>query len=248
MLVLFLFGAGFVSWAISTLSAGGGSVLFVALLNVVVSSRAVAPLVTIVSMVAAPVRLAVFWQSVDWRVVRWYTPGGVCGAALGSWLLTRVSAGGLDLLVALFFLSSAWQYRLGELPRSFPMPLPGFLPLSFAVGLLSAMIGASGLVATPFYLNYGLLKEALLATRAANSLAIQITKIGAYLLLDVFNTGLLANGLIAGAGAGTAILLSRPLLDRIDGQRFRTLAVLMMMLTGLYILWRRRALLLALLG
>ena len=36
----------------------------------------------------------------------------------------------------------------------------------------------------PFYLNYGLIKEAMLAARAANSLAIQLVRIGVYVTLQ----------------------------------------------------------------
>jgi len=237
-----LVAAGFVSWTVSTLSAGGGSVLFVALLNIFLSSRAVAPLVAVASLIAAPLRMAMFWRDIDWRVVRWYAPGGMLGAALGGWLLTRLPVAWLDLIVAAFLISTAWQYRFGRQERSFRMTLTGFLPLSFVVGLLSAMIGASGLIASPFYLNYGLIKESLLATRAANSLAIQITKIVVYSWLGVLNLGLVQDGLIAGIGAGAAVLLSRPLLNRINGRQFRQYAIVMMVATGLYMIWRRRSL------
>ena len=73
-------------------------------------------------------------------------------------------------MLALFLISTAWQYRMGVRPRSFSMRLPWFVPVSFASGLTSAVVGASGLLVNPFYLNYGLMKEAMLATRAANSL------------------------------------------------------------------------------
>ena len=190
----------------------------------------------------SPGAMAVFWHDIDWQVVRWYVPSGVCGAALGGWLLV-LPVGWLDLLVAVFLLSTAWRYRLGERPHSFRMSLPAFVPLSFIVGLLSATIGASGVVASPFYLNRGLIKESLLATRAVNSLATQLTKVGAYAQFGLLSLDLLRDGLIAGTGAGAAVLLSRPLLDRVDGRRFRQFAVVMMVVTGLFILWRRRALL-----
>jgi hypothetical protein len=53
---------------------------------------------------------------------------------------------------------------------------------------------------------------------------------------------MLRDGLVAGAGAAVAILLSPPLLDSVDGQQFRRLSVVMMVATGLFILWRRRLL------
>jgi hypothetical protein len=56
-----------------------------------------------------------------------------------------------------------------------------FVPVSFFSGLVPAVVGASGLLANPFYLGYGLEKQSLLATRAVNSVAIQLTKIASYL-------------------------------------------------------------------
>lgn len=95
MQALYLAAAGFLSWTVSSHTAGVGSVLFIALLALIVENRAVAPIVTHASLIAAP--------------------------------------------------------------------LPAFVPLSLAVGLISALVGASGLVASPFYLNYGLIEESLLA-------------------------------------------------------------------------------------
>jgi hypothetical protein len=43
------------------------------------------------------------------------------------------------------------------------MRLPWFVPVSFASSLTSAVVGASGLLVNPFYLNYGVMKEAMLA-------------------------------------------------------------------------------------
>jgi uncharacterized protein len=242
------FAAGLVSWTVSSLSAGGGSVLFVALLTLMLDGRAVAPVVTVASLLAAPVRMALFWRHIDWQVVRWYIPGGVCGAVVGGWLLSRLPAGWFDLAVGLFLISTGPQYRLGSRPRSFAMPLAGFVPLSFVVGLISAILGASGLIASPFYLNYGLSKEPLLATRATNSIAIQLAKIVAYAEFGAFRPDTLRQGVAAAIGAAIAIALSRPLLPYVSVDRFRRLAVLTMVAAGLYILWRRRDLLAALLG
>jgi uncharacterized membrane protein YfcA len=204
--------------------------------------------VTVASLLSAPVRMALFWRHIDWQVVRWYAPGGVLGAAAGAWLLSRLPAGWFDLGVGLFLLSTGPQYRLGSRPRSFPMPLAGFVPLSFVVGMISAILGASGLIASPFYLNYGLSKEPLLATRAANSIAIQLAKIAAYAEFGAFRPDTLPHGVAAGLGAAVAIAISRPLLPHISVDRFRRFSVLMMMAAGLYILWRRRHLLATLLG
>ncbi|HET7764743.1 MAG TPA: sulfite exporter TauE/SafE family protein [Burkholderiales bacterium] len=243
-----LFIAGFVSWAISTLSAGGGSMLMVAAASAMLGGHAIAPVVTCTSLVAAPARMALFWEHIDWRVARWYLPGAVAGALLGSWIFTLLSAQIVQTCVALFLISTVWQYRAGERTRSFLMRLRWFPAVAFVSGLTSAVVGASGLLANPFYLNYGMVKERMIATRAVNSLSIQVVKIGAYAALGALDWDLLRHGLSAGAGAALAIWISRTWLRHLDSRLFRQLTVLVMLIAGILALWQQRAWLLGLAG
>jgi uncharacterized protein len=73
---LALFAAGFASWGISTLAAGGGSVLIVALVALILRGQAIAPVVTMASLLASPARMILLWRWIDWRLVRWHVPGG----------------------------------------------------------------------------------------------------------------------------------------------------------------------------
>lgn len=241
-----LFAVGFLCWAISTFAAGGGSVLILMLVSLVLGGQGAAPVVGVASFVAGPARAAVLWPRVDWGLVRWYAPGAAAGALIGAWVLSRMSAHWIEVVLALFLVSTLWQFRLGERPRSFPMRLPWFIPVSLCSGLVSGMVGASGLLVNPFYLNYGLEKESMLATRAVNSTVIQVVKIAAYAALGVLNWPLLRYGFAAGAGAATAIVLANPWLARLTHRRFRQLAVLAMFLGGLAMLWRQRSFLAAL--
>lgn len=243
-----LFAAGFASWAISTLAAGGGSVLIIAAVAVILRGQAIAPVVTMTSVLASPARMILLWRFIEWRVVRWYLPGATIGALLGGWMFANIGTQWLQIVLALFLISTAWQYRMGVRARSFTMRLPWFVPVSFASGLTSAVVGASGLLVNPFYLNYGLMKEAMLATRAANSLAIQLVKIGAYVMFGALHWRLARHGLVAGAGAITAIWLVNPWLRRLSSFRFRQLAVLVMLFGGLLILWQQRQFLASALG
>ena len=242
-----LFVAGFVSWVVSTLSAGGGSMLMVAAAGTLLGGHAVAPVVTVTSLVAAPARMALFWDHIDWRVVAWYLPGAIAGAILGGWIFTLLSGQVVQACVGLFLVSTAWQYRLGDRARSFRMRLSWFPAVSFISGLTSAVVGASGLLANPFYLNYGMVKERMVATRAVNSLVIQVAKIGTYAALGAMDWNLAKEGLSAGAGAVLAIWVSRPWLHRLDRRHFRQFAVFVMLIGGILVLWQQRAWLLGLL-
>ncbi len=171
-----------------------------------------------------------------------YLPGAIGGAIIGSLIFTFINAAWLGLVVGLFLVSTPFQYRVGERTRSFPMPLAGFIPVSIAVGLVSGVIGASSLISVPFYLNYGLTKERMLATGAFHSLFIQLTKIAAYGTLGIMSFTSAMEGFCAGLGAVLAILATRRALDRFKEIWFRRLAILVMLISGVLMLWQSRGL------
>jgi uncharacterized membrane protein YfcA len=231
-----LFAVAFLAWAVSTFAAGGGSMLLVAAASGLLRGHAIAPVVTLASLAAGAGRIAFFWRHVDWRVARWYLPGATGGALLGGWMFTRLSAELVQVLIALFLISTAWQFRLGERARSFEMRLPWFVPVSFVSGFTSALVGASGLLANPFYLNFGMVKERMLATRALNSIGIQLAKLAAYCAFGALTLDLALHGIWAGMGAVLAIWVTRPWLHRLPSRRFRQLAVLVMFAGGVLLL------------
>jgi uncharacterized protein len=240
---ILLFVAGCVSWTISTFSGGAGSIVLLAAVTNFIRVKTIAPVITIASLMASPTRILVSWRLIEWPVVRWYLPGAISGAIVGSWIFTWSNAAWLGVIVGLFLVSTPIQYHLGGSARSFPMRLPWFIPVSLAVGLLSGVIGASSLVSLPFYLNYGLTKERMIATGAVHSLFIQLTKIATYGSFGVLSARSVLEGASAGLGAMVAIFVTQQWLDSFKEISFRRLAILLMLVSGLSMLWRSRGLL-----
>lgn len=248
MTALLFFIAGLFAWTVSSFAAGGGSMMLAAAASMLAPARAVAPVVSVTSLVAAVVRIALFRRLIVWRLVAWYLPGGVAGAAVGSWVFASLRADWLQVVVGVFLLSAVAQYQVSQRRHWGPMPPIGFVPVSFFSGLVSAVVGASGLLANPFYLGYGLEKQPLLATRAVNSLAIQLTKLASYTAFGALTGERLLDGMAASGGAAIAVALTNPWLHRLSSERFRQLALALIVATGLFMLWQRRALLLGLTG
>ena len=123
--------------------------LIVAGVAAILRGQAIAPIVTMASMLASPARMILLWRFIDWRLVRWYLPGATAGAILGGWAFAHIGTQWLQIMLALFLISTAWQYRFGKRTRSFTMRLPWFVPVSLVSGLTSAVVGASGLLANP---------------------------------------------------------------------------------------------------
>ena len=239
---ILLFIAGCASWIIGIFSGGAGSIVLLAVLTHLIRVKTIAPVITIASLVAGPTRILVSWRLIEWPVVRWYLPGAISGAIIGSWFFTWANAAWLRVIVGLFLVSMPIQYRLGAQARSFPMRLPWFIPVSVAVGAISGVIGASSLASAPFYLNYGLTKERMIATGAVHSIFIQVTKIATYGSLGVLTSASVLEGVAAGLGAMVAIWVTRQWLDTFRELWFRRLAILLMLISGLSMLWRSRGL------
>src|SRR6516165_9618837 len=223
---ILLFVAGCVSWIIGIFPGGGGSIVLLAVITHLIRVKTIAPVITIASLMAGPTRILVSWQLIEWPVVRWYLPGAIGGAIIGSWFFTWANAAWLRVIVGLFLVSMPVQYRFGAQARPFPMRLPWFIPVS-----------------APFYLNYGLTKERMIATGAVHSIFIQITKIATYGSLGVLTSGSIFEGVAAGFGAMVAIWVTRQWLDSFKELWFRRLAILLMLISGLSMLWRSRGLL-----
>ncbi len=120
------------------------------------------------------------------------------------------------------------------------MTLRWFVPVSLSVGIISGVVGGSSMISMPFYLNYGLTRERMIATGAVHSLFIQIAKIATYGSLGVLPAGSVLEGIVAGSGAVFAIMISRRWLALFSEIWLRRMAILLMFTTGITVLWRAR--------
>jgi uncharacterized membrane protein YfcA len=242
--LLLLAGAAYVAWLIGTLAGGGGAMLLIPAINWAIGRpEAVAPVIAMATLIDAPVRVRLFWRHIRWDVVRWYLPGAVAGAIVGGYVFANTDAPWLKVLAGLFLISTVFQYGFGTRARSFRMRLWAFMPIGFLVAMVSGIIGEAGPVLNPFYLNYGVQKEAMIGTKSVNSLAMQTTKLASYFAFGAMFGDFLIYGVVIGASAAAASWTGKHLLGRMGGTRFRQVVIGLMVLTGCILLWEERALL-----
>jgi uncharacterized membrane protein YfcA len=241
--LLLLAGAGYVAWLISILSGGGGALLLIPVLTWTLGPRAVAPVIAMVTLFDAPVRLRLFWQHVRWDVVRWYLPGAIAGALIGTFLFDRLAetqAHWLKILVGLFLISTVFQYAFGKRERSFRMRVWAFTPIGFVAALVSGVIGEAGPVLNPFYLNYGVQKEEMIGTKSFNSIGMQTTKLAGYFAFGVLLREFLIYGVVIGVAAAMASWTGKKMLGKMRSQLFRQMVIGVMVVTGCILLWEER--------
>ncbi|HWV29001.1 MAG TPA: sulfite exporter TauE/SafE family protein [Dyadobacter sp.] len=237
--ILFLLGAG--AYIVSTLSGGGGSLLLVPSIGFFLGAKAAPPLINLGNLIGEPVRILLFWKDIQWRIVRYYLPSAIIGTVTGAFVFTNLKLEWLQVVIGLFLISTVFQYRFGKKDKSFKMPLKGFVPLGFFVEFFSTLIGATGPVLNPFYLNYGLEKEEMIATKTMNSFLIGLAQISSYAALGALKGKLWLWGLALGLGASAGNWLGKRFLKKLSNEGFRKWAIAMMVLSGIIMIAKQMA-------
>ena len=240
MTIFLLVLASFIAWFISSLAGGGSPFIIVPMVNFLMDSQAVPPVVTTGMLLGNLQRTFMFWQEIDWQLTWWYLPGAISGAILGAFVYTQTQLQWLQILLGLFLVSSVFSFGMGKKEKSFQVPGWFFLPTGFIYAFLSGLIGSLGPVLNPFYLNYGLVKERMIATKSAHVVVVHIAKIFTYATLGVLTKSYLWYGLVIGITAIPANLLGQKVLKKISDEQFRQFVIALVTISGLLILWQQR--------
>lgn len=238
MIYLYLFLAGAAAFTLSTLTAGGGALLLVPVLGFWMGAQHVAPVLNLGNFIGRPVRLILFWQDIRWEIVKYYLPASLVGAFLGAWLLSAFNSEVIQVIIALFLISTVFQYRWGKKQHSFKMKLWYFVPLGILIPFISTITGALGPLLNPFLLNYEMNKEELIATKTFNSFAAGIVQIGSYTFFGALYGKLWFYGLALGGGISLGNYFGKRLLKNITELTFRRYAIAFMVLSGIVMLWQ----------
>lgn len=174
---------GAVCWAISTLAAGGGALTFLPTASWLIEPQLIPPLLAIASLASSLQRCWLYRGDIELRIVAFNVPGLALGVALGAFALRGLDARWLSALVGSFLIVMAFRHFRSGRDLTLPGGPASFGAASFMAGALSAVVGASGPIMNPVYLGAGIVKQAMVGTKAASTLCMQLFKIGAFLAL-----------------------------------------------------------------
>jgi len=236
LLILILFLAGLISFSISTISGGGGALMLIPLLNFIIGTSKTAPIINLGAFISRPSRIIIFWKNIVWKVFWYYVPSAMLGAIIAAYFFSEMKIAWLQIIIALFLISTFFQYRFGKKERSFPVHLWHFIPLGFLVSIVGTFTGGMGPILNPFYLNAGITKEELIGTKAANSFFLGIAQISSYTFFGILTTELWIYGITLGIGATIGNLIGKRLLAKMTSLMFRKLVILIMVISGVLLL------------
>ena len=183
-------------------------------------------------------RIMLFYKNVHWPVVKYFVPFALPAVWLGAYLLKYVNPLYLEILMGLFLISNlplAFRTKKFEASGNKPNRLT-LCSIGFIAGLLSALTGAVGLLFNSFYLKFGLSKEEVIATRAANEITLHLIKILLYLMFGLINQTVFLTGFAIALAAILSSISMKYILPRISLFSFKKIGFAAMGLSGILML------------
>lgn len=231
------FGTALVAFLASVLSgvAGfGGAMIFLPVLIATYGVRASVPILTVSVLLGNASRVYFNRRELDLKLVAWFSMGSLPFAVLGSFVYVSLPTFWIKKGIGLFLVASVLLRQIHkdfQLRQRWP-----FLPLGVVTGFLSALMGGVGPVSSPFFLAFGLTKEAFVGTEALCATGMHLVKSIAYNRLNVLNQ----RELIAGLGFGMVMSLgsyvAKKVLERLSRRAFLILVEVLLVGIGVYML------------
>jgi uncharacterized protein len=227
---------GLVSGTLSGIVGFGASIMLMPALMFSFGPREAVPIMAIAALLANLSRVLVWWREIDWRANAYYCVTAVPMAALGARSLLvlepRIVEGVLGALFLVMIPARRWLLARGLRVKAWHFTLIGA-----GIGFLSGMVASTGPINTPFFLAYGLVKGAYLATEALGAMAIGLTKAAVFRRFDALPVETVVRGLLIGCSLMIGSRLAKGFVLRLDAERFRVLMDLLLAGAGLVMLW-----------
>jgi uncharacterized protein len=236
MIWLSVLALGLFAGTLSGIVGFGASIMLMPVLMLAFGPQEAVPIMAIAALLANLSRVLVWWREVDWRANAYYCSTAVPMAALGARTLLvldpRIVEGMLGGLFLLMIPARRWLVARGMRVKAWHLPIVGAV-----IGFLSGMVASTGPINTPFFLAYGLVKGAYLATEAVGSMAIGITKAIVFQRFDALPLETVGRGLLIGASLMIGSRLAKGFVLRLHPEQFRLLMDLLLAGAGLVLLW-----------
>ncbi|HEY0218286.1 MAG TPA: sulfite exporter TauE/SafE family protein [Afipia sp.] len=234
--LIVVLAVGLIAGIFSGIVGTGSAIMLVPILASIYGPKAAVPIMAVASVMANLSRILVWWRDVDWRAVAAYSVTGVPAAFLGARTLLILPSRAVDVAIGTFLLAMI-PGRRWLAQRMLRLDLRHLAVAGAVIGFVTGIVVTSGPISVPVFLGYGLVKGAFLATEAAGSLAIYLTKTltfgaGGALPWDDF-----IKGLIAGSSLMVGAFIAKPFVLRLAPETFRHVMDALMLVSGATMLW-----------
>jgi uncharacterized membrane protein YfcA len=181
-------------------------------------------------------RILAWWRDVDWRACAAYSITGIPAAALGARTLLALPSHAVDVAIGLFLIAMVparhWLARHDLKLSLWHLAIAGAV-----IGYLTGVVVSTGPLSVPLFLFYGLTKGAFLATEAASSLGLYLSKSAIFQRFGALTLDVALQGLIAGSSLMFGAFIAKRFVLKLDADMFRLVMDGIMLVAGLSMLW-----------
>lgn len=232
--ILIIFIAALLAFSISMICGGGAGLLLIPILGYSLAAAQVPVALTVGTSASSITKISLFYKNIHWQIVKIFLPAAIPGVVIGAWLLSYLNPMYIELCMAVFLISNLpylFKKSSTDTPKS---ALPKFW-LGFAgllAGVISGLTGAIGVLFNRIYFRFGLNKEEIVATRAANEVILHIIKLFLYAWLGLFTFKALQIGVVVAVAAIASTLIMKYVLPKISIKLFSKMGYIAMVVAG----------------
>jgi len=227
---------GYVAGVVSGIVGTGATVILLPVLVFAFGPREAVPIMAVVALMSNFAKITAWWRDIDWRATAAYALGGVPAAALGARTLLILPERLVDAALGLFFLAMI-PGRRWLVARNIRLGFGGLALAGAAIGFLTGIVVSTGPLSVPTFAAYGLVKGAFIATEAAGSLALYVSKAITFRTFGALPLDIVLKGLISGSSVMAGTYTARAIVERLSVATFQHLLDIVMALSGLALLW-----------
>jgi uncharacterized membrane protein YfcA len=231
-IVLVALFAGTLSGIIGT----GSSMLLMPILVVAFGPQRAVPIMAIASIMGNLGRVLAWWGSVEWRACAAYCSTAVPGAVLGVQTLLALPSRVIEVALGIVYIGMIPLRRWLSRRALHVSPLHLAL-IGGPVGFLTGIVVSTGPITVPVFIGYGLEKGAFLATEAAASVAVYLSKVVTFGVARALPFDVAVDGLAVGAVLMAGAFVARRIVLRMSADAFRRLVDGLMLVSGLSLFW-----------
>ena len=235
MSFIFVLAVGLLAGTISGIVGTGSSIMLMPVLVYQFGPKQAVPIMAVAAVMANLSRILAWWREVDWRACAAYSITGIPAAALGARTLLALPSRAVDISIGLFLIAMVparhWLAR-----HQFKLSLWHLAAGGAVIGYLTGILVSTGPLSVPLFLFYGLTRGAFLATEAASSLGIYLSKSVTFERFGALTPDVAIKGLIAGSSLMAGAFIARRFVLRLEPEVFRLVMDGIMLAAGLSIL------------
>jgi len=232
-----LAGAALGGATLAAISGFGGAAVLLPVLVAVFGVRDAVPILTVAQLVGNASRVWFNRHAVDGRVVVRFAAGGIPAGVAGSILFARAPLHVLTRLLGAFLIFIVARRCLRH-RRPWKPSLRAFALIGAVSAFVSALVGSTGPLMAPLFLDYGLVKGAYIGTEALATVTMHTTKLIVYRQASVLSSTAIVDGLALAPLMIVGTWIGKRVVDRVSPDAFVVVIEITMMVAGVLFLAR----------